>query len=347
MNQEVNRNPNSNNEEVDVIRLLNYFKNGIKSFFRAIWNLILTVIQFIVLLKKNWIIVGVLTLLGLGLGWYYQQKSEEVNTYEMVVKGNPISNIELYALSNEINSQYKFTPKNLGDGVKMAKNLGIERLKVEPIEKSENVINSYFNQIEGNPLRADQTDTIFYLAYQIDKHKSNMDDFDYNLQKIQFELKKDNVPEKIQADFLNYINNLPGVKKEQESKLSILTSYESTIKNTLSNIDSLLISKAVAAKESPSGSELMVNTASRGTVEGDLLRYTEIFSKKLFGVQKEITEYQKGINVVSNLRLIEDKNFMNNSLIRYGLMGFISSCIVILLIQFNKYLNRFSKGKTL
>ena len=344
MNKENPTTPTTENNDVDVIRLLNYFKNGIKSFFRAIWSIIKSFLYFIVLLKKNWIIVGVLTIAGIALGWYYKQKSADIKTYEMVVKGNPISNIELYALSNEINSQNNFSPKNLGDGIKLANNLGIRKLKVEPIIKSENVINSYFNQIEGNPLRADQTDTIFYLAFELGDHKSNMDDFDYNLQKIQFKINKENAPEKVQSEFLNYLNNLPGVKKEQECKLAVLTNYEAAIKKTLNNIDTLLISKAVAAKDSPAGSELMVNTASRGTVEGDLLRYTEIFTKKLFGTQKEIAEYQKGINVVSNVRLIEDSKISENSLVIYGLLGFILACIVVLLIQFNKYLNRIAKN---
>lgn len=341
MNKDNPFTPHPQNDEVDVIRLLNYFKNGIKSVFRAIWKMVLTFIQFIILLKKNWIIVVALTVAGIALGWYFQRNGSEIKSYEMVVKGNPISNIELYALSKEINSQGNFSPENLGDGVKMAKNLGIEKIKVEPIEKSENVINSYFNQIEGNPLRADQTDTIFYLAFELDKHKSNMDEFDYNLQKVRFKIRKNTAPEKVQNDFLNYLNNLPGVKQEQESKLTVLKNYEKTIQQSLNNIDSLLLSKAAVAKDAPAGSDLLVNTASRGTVEGDLLRYTEIFSKKLFGAQKEIAEYQKGINVVSNLRLIEDNELMDNSMIKYGLFGFILSCILIILIQFNKYLERF------
>lgn len=339
---------NYNDDEVDVIRLLNYFKNGIKSFFRFLWRLIEVIIQFIVLLKKNWIIVGVLTLGGAIYGWYLQQ-NKEIKTYEMVVRTNPFSNIELYAFSEEVNSQNKFSPKIETEGITLAKNLGIGSVKIEPIEKTENVISSYFNQIDGSPLRADQTDTIYYLAFQINEHKSNMDEFDYNIQRIQFNVQKDISPDKIQDDFLKYMNNVPGVKREQESKLAILNSYENVIKRTLSNIDSLLVSKAVANKGTNGGGseQLLVNTASRGTIEGDLLRYAEIFSKKLYGTQKEISEHQMGVNIVSNLRLISNDKILNNPLIKYTILGFILASLIVLLIQFNKYLNRFSAERNL
>lgn len=348
MNNDIyNDKQNSKNDEVDVIRLLNYFKNGIKTIFRMMWRVVEAFIQFIILLRKNWIIVTLVTLIGCLFGFYVKYIDVKVKTYEMVVRANPTSNIELYAISNEINSQQKFNPKFEGEGIKVAKQLGIEKLKIEPIKRSEDVVNSYFNQIEGNPIRADQTDTIYYLAFPIDKHKDLMVDFDFSIQKLQFKVKNETQPNLIQDQFLNYLNNLPGVKSEQENKLAVLKSYERVLTNSLNNIDSLFISKAFENKKGNAiGSEqLLVNTASRGTVEGDLLRYTEIFSKKLFGVKKEISHYQKGINVISDIRLVEDDNLLNNSIIKYTILGFLISCLVILLIQFNKYLNKFSERK--
>jgi len=69
MSQELNKN---NPEEVDLIRLLNYFKNGIKSIFRALWKVVELFILFILLLKKNWILVLGLTLLGALYGKFIQ-----------------------------------------------------------------------------------------------------------------------------------------------------------------------------------------------------------------------------------------------------------------------------------
>lgn len=344
MNKDFSNENKSNEEEVDLIKLLNYFKNGVKSFFRKLWSIVETFFQFLILLKKNWIIVIGLTVCGLIYGWYISNYSGTENAdYEMIVRSNPVSNLELYAFSNEVNNA-NFVQNS---GVKMMRDLGISNMSLEPLEREEDVISNYFDQIESVTFRGDQTDTLYYQASEINSHKGKMKNEDYMLQKIKLSVKKSASPEKVQTTLINYLNSLPGPKNEKENKLAVLKTYENILIQTSNNIDSILSSRATMNKNSgPGGSEqMLVNTASRGNVEADLIRYSEVVSRKIYGTQKKIAEYQNGISVISNLRLNKDQGIINNSLVKYGLYGFLLASILILLLQFNKYLNRISTSQ--
>ena len=346
MNKDIQNGPNQGDEEVDLIRLLNYFKNGIKSFFRMIWNVIAFFIQFIILLKRNWILILSLTLLGGIYAMFLRPILESnIKTYEMVIQSNPISNFELYAFSREVNDQDAFNTDSNAEGVGIAQSLGIIDMKVEAMERSEDVINSYFNQIELASFRGDQTDTLYYKAFEIDEHKAKMEKSDFAFQKLRIKANK-NVPSKeIQEKLLNYLNNTPGIKMEQEARLSALRNYEYQLKRNVTNIDSLLTAIAISNKEiSTTGpGQLLMNTSARGTVEGDLLRYSELFNRKLYGTQKMIASYKNGINIVSDLRSINKKSVVSNPIIRYSILGLALGIFLVILIYFNQYLNRFAK----
>ncbi|MFA7448004.1 MAG: hypothetical protein WCY77_06185 [Weeksellaceae bacterium] len=347
MNPNVPNTPQQDNDEVDLIRLLNYFKNGIKSVFRKLWKIIEAFIQFIILLKKNWILVIGLTVLGALYALLLRPilENKQSKTYEMIVQSNPVSNLELYAFSSEINNQDSSNSDVNAEGISLAKSLGITNMKVEAVERSEDVVNNYFNQIEVASLRGDQTDTLYYKAFEINNHKSKMDKSDFAFQKVRLKVNKDIPSSEIQEKLLNYLNNSPGIKLEQEAKLQVLTNYEYQMKRNVENIDSLLVSKAVSSKNAgPAGSDqLLVNTASRGTVEGDLLRYSEVFNRKLYSTQKMIASYQKGVNIISNIRAINEKSVVGNPILKYSLLGFGLALIIVLLLRFNKYLNRYEQ----
>ena len=151
----------------------------------------------------------------------------------------------------------------------------------------------------------------------------------------------------VQNGILDYLNNSSVVKNEQENKLKLLESYEYQLERNIVNIDSILVAKAISSKMAPtSGSDqLLVNTASRMNVEADLLRYSEVFNRKLHSTKKLISHYENGINPVTNLHPTEEFSFLSKPIIRYGILGFLTAIILILLLEFNRYLNRYENRK--
>lgn len=350
MSQEVQNNPNPN-EEVDLIKLLNYFKNGIKSIFRGIWKLIEWIIQFIILLRKNWILVVGLVILGAVYGFLKPSlsNSEPTMSYEMVVKTNPISNYELYAISSEINNQFLLGKKSNAKDENLVKELGIYSMEVSPIQNMDDVVNKYYEQISRNAVRSYESDTMFYKDFEVKQFRSNMEDTDYTFQKIKMEVKESSKPKQVQDNFITYINDLPGVKREQQEKLAAVTSLENEIKRNLNKIDTLLATRAAAnlVTTSASGDQMLVNTSSRYNVESDLLHYAEIFNKRLYTTQQMKSDVEKGVQVISNLRYVGAEEVWNKPIIKYGLYGFLLACIIVLLIRFNHYLTEFSSRKNL
>src|SRR5690606_26393993 len=194
MNQE-NQNLNNpkNGEEVDLIQLLNYFKNGIKSIFRGIGKIFSYLFYFIFLLRKYWILTGGLVLLGIIYGAFItpMMKDTDVKIYEMVVKASPVANLELYAFGEEVNIQKSESVNQAEKGIQLAKSLGISKINIEPIQREEDVINNYFEQIEVNTLRGMETDTLFFQDYKLSEHKSKMTETDFALQKIQIKVRSE------------------------------------------------------------------------------------------------------------------------------------------------------------
>src|SRR5690606_673033 len=106
---------------------------------------------------------------------------------------------------------------------------------------------------------------------------------------------------------------------------------------------------AYAAKNThPANSEqVLVNTASRGNVEGELLYHSEKLTKRLFGIQRMKSEAERGITVISNLRISKKEAVINNKMVQFALVGFIVAVIIILAIQFNKYLDDYGRRRNI
>lgn len=345
MSQELNKN---NPEEVDLIRLLNYFKNGIKSIFRALWKVVELFILFILLLKKNWILVLGLTLLGALYGKFIQpmMASKDSRKYEMIVRTNPIGNYELYSYAVEVNTSdtNEGALKELGFTTPDTRVTG---LSISPIPKLEDEIQNYFQQIETATVRGFETDTLYYQTYDIKGSRNHIDEKDYPLQKITFSTRGEANPKKIQDKFVNYFNNLSSIKSEQQAKYRALTILEKEVQTDLDAIDSIMFNRAYAAKNThPATSEqVLVNTASRGNVEGELLFHSEKLTKRLFGIQRMKSEAERGITVISNLRISKKEALISNKVLQFALFGFIAATLLVLAIQFNKYLDRYGQRR--
>ena len=172
-----------------------------------------------------------------------------------------------------------------------------------------------------------------------------MEPTDFSYQKIKITTDGSTSTKELQQEILNYINNSPVVKNEQQNQLAILESYEYQLNRNIANIDSILVARAISNKEQPTmgSDQLLVNTASRSNVEADLLRYSDVFNRKLHSTKRLIGNYKNGINPLTDLHIVEDDGLLNKPIFRYGFYGFLSAVVLILLLEFNKYLNRIEK----
>lgn len=348
MNHETNKN---NQDEVDLIKLMNYFKNGVKSIFRGIGGLVTLLLEFVLLLKQYWIVVVVLTAVGAVYGTFMYPRLgvSQTQTYEMIIRTNPIGNYELYSYAGEVNSNLTNKKALKEIGINNTEEHGVAGMSIAPITKLEDEIQNYFQQIETSAVRGYETDSLYFQQYDIKAAKNNLDDKDYPLQKITFYTSGVIDSREVQNKFVEYFNNLPSIKSEQETRFKALSVLEKNVETNLRAIDSIMFNRATAAKytQAATSEQVVVNSASRANVESDLMIHSEKFTKKLFGIQRMKSEAERGITVISNLRLAPQQGILEtNNLLKYALFGFLLACIAILGIQFSKYLDKFSKERT-
>lgn len=349
MSQEVNNNPNQNNEEIDLIRLFNYFKNGIKSIFRGIGKIFELLIVFLILLKKNWILVLGLVVVGAIYGKFVVPylNSGEAKKYEMVIRTNPIANYELYSYAVEVNNGY--TQEKALNEVGFDKKAEIQAFKITAIPKLQDEIQSYFQQIEAGAVRGFETDTLYFHNFDIKGSKNYLEERDYPLQKINIWAKGEINTKDTQAKLVNYFNNLPSIKNEQQARYKALLVLENKIQTDLNAIDSIMFGRAEAAKNTSQATseQVLVNTASRSNVEGEILYMSEKLTKKLFGIQSLKHDAERGVSIISSLRITETESFLGNNMLKYILYGFLLATLIILGLQFNKYLERVAQKKSI
>lgn len=347
---EQNKTNQPKNEEIDLIQLLEYFKNGIKSVFKRIGKIIGLFIQIIILLKKNWILVVSFILLGALYGAVIKPLLSKKNSqqYEFVLKGNSLSNMELYSIAKEINNTSSETEVS-EEETKMTANLNISRMNIEPIERDEDVINNYFEQIELNMFRGLMTDTLYFQVFNLKSHKSNLLESDYALQKVNLTLKEGVNPQKIQEQLFAYLKNSHKINTEQEIRLNLLKNHERRIERAIDNIDSLMGARVSANKNAsaPGSDQMMVNTAYRNNVERDLLDSYDLYSKRLYSVQTTRSNYESGFSIVSNIHAVKETGFLGIPAIKFSILGFLFSLMVVLGIQINHYLNRYAEKHNL
>ncbi|MCZ2101943.1 MAG: hypothetical protein LC107_10455 [Chitinophagales bacterium] len=349
MSQETQNTPKSADEEVDIIRLFNYFKQGIVSLFKQFGRIFNYVILLLILIKKQWMIVGGMILLGAIYGAFVNPLLEgsEIKYYEMTVRSGAVSNLELYAFASEVKHQKASSANAQSKGIQLAKELGIISLQIDPIIRTEDVTNNYFDLIESNQLRGSESDTMYFKAIKLKDHMSSMENTDYALQKLRIKTKPTaNSPKDIQDKLLDYFNNLPGVQADQQIRIATTEVYEREISRTVGNIDSLLNSRILANRQDVAlgGSQMVFNANNKDNVEKDLLKSFELYSKKLYRIQKYKAQYPKAVNIVTNLRSGKEQDLIINPVIHYALLGFLGSILVILGIRFNRYLDQYAKN---
>ena len=70
-----------------------------------------------------------------------------------------------------------------------------------------------------------------------------------------------------------------------------------------------------------------------------------MFNKRLYSTQRMKSDVTKGVQIVSNLRSVGPESLWKVSSVKFAVYGFVLASLIILLIQFNKYLDRYKQKK--
>lgn len=344
MNNEPLHNPQN---EVDIVALFEYFKNGIKSIFRTIGNFFKWIFQLFLdllyLVYKNWILVfGLMLIFGV-LGLFKNAYLSPKFKYEMIVEPKLNSTFELYNnvsnLSQIINPYFKNE-----EGLS-----GIEKLEVMPIKRYADEVRLYYSvpkntEITGAPdMFGAERDTVFYRSVEFKDFQRDINDFDYPVQKIIVKSTNAIDTDKLKNLILEPFSKNAYWEKRLNNKKDVLSSKITIYSAFINRADSLL-SAYTKNPELRNNSEINISgNNSTENVEDDLFEQVKALSSGLENVQVSLNNSQNVIEVLSDFKRVEDDSMRSYWNLFTGLIfGFVLAMLILLAKYLLKYFRNYT-----
>lgn len=340
MNESFNNKPQN---ELDIVAMFEYFKNGIKSVFRRIANffkwIFRQILNLLYLIFKNWwLVFGLMLLFGL-LGLFKNQWLGQKYKYEMVVEPKLNSTFEMY---DHISGLSAITKSQLQD---LKGFEGIEAIIIEPVKRYMDEVELYYSVpkskvITGAPdMYGFERDTVFYRSTEFKEFKTEIDLKDYPVHKIVVkssnELQTDQLKSLILKPFQN--NYWQSVK---QARMNRLEQREKIIKTAISRSDSLLRAYAINPEFNRSAELNISGSSAKNNVELDILNQLKGFGDQLEYLQYQLSNSDQIITVLSDFKRVEDDSMRSYLNLWSGLLiGLLLSLGILLM----RYLLKFFK----
>lgn len=339
----------NNEEEVDLGSLFIIIGRGFSKFFNFIGNIFKGIfhgiITTLIFLKNNIIKIGIATFLGGVLGIFLEVK--KVNTYEseLLLEPNFNSTRQLYDNINYYNDLVKQKDTmGLATTFKLDKSAAasLKKFFVEPIEKENDIINSYNTFVSS-------VDTTTIKSYTFVEFKKSFTEYDYNLHKVTVTSTKNDVFDKLDDIIISSVVNNKYFNRIKELSNKNLNRTDSLYRQNLTQIDSLrkvyMEVMLDEAKKQTNGTNIDLGGNKTTTKELDLFETSRQINTDLKNISSQKATKYEVINVISNFQPIgtEVKAVTRNYAFLLALLGAGFMILFLLTIRLNSYLNRYNK----
>jgi len=342
--------PTNPQEEIDLGSLFSQIGNMFSGLLNAIGSLAKSVFHYAIVamlfLKKNSIILGVATVIGVLLGVFMQSKKNVTYSSLMQVEVNFNSGNRLYDKIDYINNLIE-----INDSSRLASIFNITPsaankllgFSVEAIEPEKQILKDYDKYMQ-------ETDTVFTRGFELIDFKSRITEGDLKDHVITatgksatgFENLKEGITTLVENDFYKSL-------REIELKELLFTKQEK--EKNLREVDSLRkrykkVALLQANKESiTTDVNFTTSNIKDRNVDMDLYYMSGGIVEKLKEINSEIAKKQHIIKIKSNF---DHVGIANNKLIskawfKYGIWSFLFTLIILSSIKFNKYLVSYQK----
>ncbi len=332
------------NNEIGIIELLDYFKNGIKSIFRWIGNffkgILNLIVQFLLIVKKNIILILVCIVIFIGL-WYYLNNTPDFENYgyQLVVKPN-------YNSTDALFNQIQSLSDNKGDKGETDFEKNLLGISITPIESLNDEVKSYYDVINGeystNKVfqQSYARDTVYFRQIELENFKEQLTDRDYKIFKINLKTRKLWNESAINQALFSSINKNKLFQNFKNQYLSQLKKEEKNYDNSIRLIDTILLARtnteSVVSQENIS----FQDGGNNKVLEQELLKEKDLVQNKLSeNILKQIQNAEI-IEVISPAEKVTPERRVKRGLPYFVLYGFLFSLGIIFLLWLNKYLRR-------
>lgn len=337
--------PNNQNQEqeVDLVPVFVWISNGFKNLFKGIGNLFKGIghflILFLIFIKKNLIIVGITSILGIAAGWYLKNQISDLHSAQVLVKPNFKSAAQLISNINYYNSLIEQE-----DYSRLAAVLKISEDDARTISGME--ITPEFNETEllqEYDALARESDTMALDNFTFEGFMAAKRDIDYEFHNVAISATDRNVLENIISQAINVNEN--SMIKAQRMALKETAEFDlSTKRNQLIEIDSLIAAYESAIKSSDIGTASSTSIHLGDQQPSDVLK--DLFNQKRYlldemsEIRKDKYIYGQTIHTVSQFitkGTLEKKHYrLKGALVGLGL-GLLIALIPVVFRFLNEY----------
>ena len=292
-----------NEEEIDLGQLFSLIGKGFSSLFNFFSIIIKTVfnwiLSIIIIVKTNFKMIAISSLIGLLLGFVYQNylnvpKFES----EMMVKPNFGSTIQLYkSISNYQNLILQKNHNRLSSILNIseddAKNL--VSFEVEPYVNNNQSVKSYGNFLSS-------LDTMVIKNVDFDNFIKNQPVESFELHLIRVKSKDKLIFSKLEEPIVSSVSNNEFYKQEQLIAHSNLILEKKSIESSITELDTLrILNKEIMIKESEKEASTGTNIYMSSKKNQNQVSYEDYIplNKDLSKINRDIMASSTTINVVS------------------------------------------------
>jgi len=343
-------------EEVDLGQLFKLIGNAFDRLFRfigSIFNrLFLAFVWFVFFTKKHFIKLVIAGIVGVGLGFVKNKTEKKVYNSIAIIKQNYDTGEHLFNTINYYNSLFQQK-----DTTETAKILNIKTSKsneIAGLEMESNLTENQKLQLFNEYVKS--LDSVLASTVEYKDFLKNSKDYNYNIQKITLKSFTKSNFNSVLTSIISNIDSNEFFKSEKEKFISKLNDTDRVIEESLEESQTLQeVYKKVLTKpleEWPSGTS--ANITVGGVKDNDVTREFDLFIKDL-ELKKELVENEasrKNLGKIIEIVSIQDGDgtlenkaklfgIQTSWIISYGAKLVIFAFLVLLLLEFLKFLDRY------
>ena len=341
---------NISSDEVDLGNLFKIIGKGIQNFFNAIGRFFAALyhyfILFLLFLRNNAMKLGLATLIGAGVGLYFDLTKPAVYSSKMTVEPNFKSTQQLY---NNIDFYHELVQQK--NTASLAKSLNISEVEASKLKgfyieqvKNENEKYEAFNRFVR------EVDTALVENISIKDFKKGFSGFDYKYHEIIVKSTNSVIFSKLGSPIVNSLeNNLYYKNLKRINDQNFLQNQQVLVKS-LSEIDTLrkIYNEVLLteAKKMESGTSITLAQGVKKTEEVALFNKSLKLNEELISNNTEKAKVTEILNVVSTFSEIgvKERGVYKKYTFKIGALFFILMLLITLLRQLNSYLINYKKN---
>ncbi|HUQ64960.1 MAG TPA: hypothetical protein VM101_02325 [Flavitalea sp.] len=343
------------NDDIDLGHLFDKTGGAIVSFFTWVDTIFSrlgdALLQLLFLLRRNaiWLLAG--TLIGVGIGIYFQSKEGARYSSTMTVRANFNSTLSLYNSLDYFNAL--IANRETGQLVKLfnispAEASSLKMFEATPV-KSEKIVSDMYNEqfMRQEKDAVKRMDTFWTKTIPYKDFKSSLTKYDYPLHDITVISSNVMIFQKLQQGILNEINSNKLLQDIKNTELNINKDEVEILTSSIKSIDTLrsvYYKRLSAVKSGEQGNNLTLMEGGFKTQAPELELYDKLLDLKneLKSVKtNSVLETDILLAYTSFGKIGQKESFLKQTIARWSLIGLLTSLCIILLISLYKNLKDF------